>query len=77
MLLLPAGVRGLTFDQYLKQYRKSYEGDEYEARRALFESRRQEVAALNARPGALWRAGLNPLSDLYEHELRQRACVTA
>lgn len=69
--VLPLALGSLSFDHYLRRYQKSYSVAEYEERKALFELRSEEVVALNARPGALWTAGLNALSDLQESELQQ------
>lgn len=61
-----------AFDEYLRQFGKSVSGAEYESRRALFEERLARAEELNARPGALWQAGVNGLWDLPQGELRQR-----
>lgn len=64
-------VAELGFDAYCEAFGKSYSGEEYSRRRALFEQRAETLAALSARPGATWTAGLNPMTDLSPEELRR------
>mmetsp|Transcript_62489 Transcript_62489/g.183186 ORF Transcript_62489/g.183186 Transcript_62489/m.183186 type:complete len:399 (-) Transcript_62489:26-1222(-) len=71
LLALPAAASHVTFDEYLRQYGKSYGGEEYDRRRALFEERVSEIAALNGRPGSTWKAAVNQFADLTPDELRR------
>jgi len=72
LLVVPAAAAQVTFDEYLRQFGKSYSGEEYGQRKALFEARVAHHAALNSRPGALWTAGLNELTDHFPSELQQK-----
>jgi cathepsin L len=59
------------FDTYAALHGRSYEHGsvEYHERRALFERRRAEVDAQNARPERLWTATLNTFADRTDGEL--------
>lgn len=72
LLVVPAVVADVTFDEYLRQFGKSYGGKEYDRRRALFEERVAQHASLNSRPGKLWTAGLNELTDQFPDEIRRQ-----
>jgi len=72
VLAAPAAAAQVTFDEYLLHFGKSYGGEEYGRRKALFEQRVARHSALNSRPGALWTAGLNELTDHSPSELRQK-----
>jgi len=62
-----------TFYSFIQKYGRTYKigTEEYESRRALFDKRSAEVEAHNAKPGRIWTAGVNSLSDWTEGELQQ------
>eukprot|EP00928_Gymnodinium_smaydae_P034458 TRINITY_DN24409_c1_g1_i1.p1 TRINITY_DN24409_c1_g1~~TRINITY_DN24409_c1_g1_i1.p1 ORF type:complete len:411 (-),score=61.41 TRINITY_DN24409_c1_g1_i1:593-1753(-) len=70
-LMLHAALGKITFEQYYRRLSRSYEGDEYAWRKALFHQRRAEHEALNQRPGRLWTAGVSPETDRTELEFRR------
>lgn len=49
----------------MQTYQRSYTANssEYDRRRALFETTREEVDRQNSKPGALWRARINQFAD--------------
>jgi len=71
-ILIPLAVCEVSFDEHLQRFGKSYTGEEYEQRKAIFQQTAAKVEALNAQPGRLWTAGLNQLSDLLPEELAQQ-----
>lgn len=52
-----------TFAAFVELHGRTYGAEEYENRRALYESRVAEVHRQNNDPGRLWSAGINHLSD--------------
>jgi len=74
-LVLPIGTStgevAPAFASFIQQFGREYqEGlEEYEGRRSVYEHRAQEVDLHNARPGRLWTAGINHLSDRTDEEL--------
>jgi len=70
-LLALAAAAPLNFDEYCATFGKSYSGEEYAERRALYEERLAWHAELNARPGATWTAGPGPMTDLRREEMRR------
>jgi len=81
LLVTPAGAlhraehqrKRHSFNEFVAKHRLGYQegGDEYHARKALFESRVREVERHNAQPGVSWRAGINRLAAWTEAELSQ------
>jgi len=68
----PSGRRPApAFTSFIQQYNREYrEGsDEYEHRRSVYEKRVSEANSLNDRPGRLWTAGINHLTDWTDEEL--------
>lgn len=61
-----------SFEAFMVEHGRSYiKGTgEYEMRRALYHRRLDEVQEHNSRPGRLWTAGINYLSDWTEPELK-------
>mmetsp|Transcript_92720 Transcript_92720/g.261839 ORF Transcript_92720/g.261839 Transcript_92720/m.261839 type:complete len:396 (-) Transcript_92720:111-1298(-) len=66
-------IEAISFDEFVLAHGRQYrEGTpEYELRRNIFESRADEVRVQNGRPGRLWTAGLNHLSDWTRDEFDQ------
>jgi len=62
-----------AFHSFLGQHGRAYRRGslEYERRLAVFARRAAEVKSHNARPGRLWTAGINLLSDRTKEELAQ------
>jgi hypothetical protein len=52
-----------SFEVYLERFNKSYGPEELERRQAIYMEALKEIAELNARPGALWAAGVNRFTD--------------
>lgn len=66
-----ASLQEYTFDDYKRAFGKTYADEaEHAMRLSIFEETAQEVAAQNARPGALWVAGFNEFSDATGEEFR-------
>ncbi len=59
-----------TFDEYLAEYRKTYVGAAYDARRRIFEDALATIREHNENSGAAWKMGLSPHSDRTEEEWR-------
>lgn len=56
-------LNGYTFQHYVQDHAKVYEGAEYEIRRELFERRLRLVNAHNADSKHSWKMGINHMSD--------------
>jgi len=56
-------LQGYSFEQYVVDHGKAYEGQEFEIRKALFEKRMQEVQTHNSNPNLTWKQGINHMSD--------------
>jgi cathepsin L len=62
-----------AFEAYLERFNKSYDSDEMERRRVIYNETLKEIAELNSRPGTLWTAGVNKFTDATpEERARQR-----
>lgn len=62
-----------SFEVYLERFNKSYRSEEIERRRVFYNKTLEEIAELNSRPGTLWIAGVNKLTDATpEERVRQR-----
>jgi len=61
-----------SFEVYLERFNKSYGPEELEHRRAIYADALNEIAQLNARPGALWTAGVNRFTDATPQERARR-----
>jgi len=70
-LVAASNAAPLNFDDYCAAFGRSYAGEEYAERRALYEERLALHAKLNARPGATWTAGPGPMTDLRAEEMRR------
>lgn len=66
----PAEVE-MSFERYVVAYSKQYPKEEYEQRKSLFEKRLASIRDQNAKPNALWTAGVNTLTDASDSEIRQ------
>lgn len=63
-------LKGYTFEQYVKDFHRTYTGAELALRRTLFEGRLQDIMAHNTNPSFTWKQGVNHLSDRTEAELK-------
>jgi cathepsin L len=63
--------QAITFQEFLQQFDKAYEGAEWFTRKALFDQRVEEMQNHNSNPEALWSKGINEFSDMTEAELRR------
>jgi len=52
-----------SFDEYLKQFGKSYSAAEYADRKASYEKRLTEIVKHNSQLGVLWSQGVNKFTD--------------
>lgn len=61
------------FDHYISSFGRSYQkgSEEYKLRSALFDERASRIIELNARPGALWTASINHLTDYTDKEFNR------
>lgn len=57
------------FDSYLSDFSKSYDAEEYEMRRGLFESHLLDILVHNNLSGKSWKRGVNHLTDLRPEEI--------
>jgi cathepsin L len=62
----------VSFDEHLQRFGKSFTGEEYETRKALFEQAAADVELFNAMPGRTWTAGLTELSHMSPQEQAQQ-----
>lgn len=71
--LVVAAAASQDFDDYMLAFGRSYKHGsiEFEQRQELFHKRLDFIESLNSRPGRLWTAGLNELTDRTGEELSQ------
>jgi len=60
-----------SFDQYLKDFQKWYDGDEYKQRQELFQSRLAVILEHNADESHSYKRGVNHFTDMTEEERQQ------
>jgi cathepsin L len=58
-----------AFEAYTRGHGRTYGSEEYQARLALFQQRVAEIESHNSRPGRLWQASVNKLTDRTDEEL--------
>lgn len=62
---------GYTFDDYQREFSKTYETpQELEHRRAIFENRLASIKAHNSDPSKSWKQGVNHLTDRTDQEMK-------
>lgn len=66
---VPADLSGYTFSQYMKDFQKSYSGDELVRREAIFKQNLAGIIAHN-QAGTTWRAGVNQFTDLTTEDMK-------
>jgi len=59
-----------SFEQYVKEYNKAYEGREFTVHQTIFYGHVAEIKAHNANPNALYQKGINKFTDMTEQELK-------
>ena len=65
-------LAGYTHDQFAADFGRRYRSaEEKEARRAVFEAKLEEVKAHNAKPGQLYKKGVNQFSDWTADEFKR------
>jgi len=63
---------GYSFEQYVKDFKKSYSGpQEYIERKTLFTNRLENIREHNSNPNYSWKRGINHLSDLHDSEFKK------
>jgi len=62
--------QGYTFEQYTKEYKKTYplQSSEYNLRKEIFELRLKEIITHNENPSFTWKLGVNQFTDMTEAE---------
>jgi cathepsin L len=60
-----------TFEDYLKEFGKSYSPKELEFRRQIFEEKLQAIRLHNSDPTSTWKKGINKFSDRTNEEFRR------
>ena len=58
-----------SFEQYVLDFGKSYDAEEFDMRRAVFDEKLVSILAHNAKPEVTWRQGVNALTDMEEWEI--------
>jgi cathepsin L len=61
---------GYHFDQYIKDFTKHYEPQEYKMRREIFEKNLRDIYAHNRDSTKTWKEGVNHMTDWTEEEFR-------
>jgi len=61
-------LENYTFDDYVREYSKSYSPRELEMRREIFEERLRSIRLHNKDPSQTWKKGINHLSDTTPEE---------
>jgi len=59
------------FDDYVTEFKRTYEGKEYDLRRQIFEKKLKEIREHNQNSTYTWKRGVNHLTDRTESEFRQ------
>ncbi|CAK8995923.1 Probable cysteine protease RD21C [Durusdinium trenchii] len=69
----PADLPEEEFDNFIAKYHRNYtrHSPDYLERLSIFRTRFNEAQRLNALPGRGWRAGMTPLADYTDKELKQ------
>jgi cathepsin L len=64
-------LNGYTFEDYLTEYSKKYEGDEYSQRKEIFEANLKSILVHNANPSVTYKRGVNQFTDQTQEEVRK------
>jgi len=57
-----------TFDKYIQEFGKTYDGIEYAMRSAIFHNKLQEIIQHNSNPEYTWKKGVNKFTDRTDME---------
>jgi len=60
---------GYSFDDYLRDFHRSYVSSELDKRRGIVENALRRISVHNSLPGRLWTAGVNEFTDWAPEEL--------
>jgi cathepsin L len=70
LCLVAALAFSQTFEEYVKQYNKVYDHEEYAVHQRIYEHRVAEIDAHNARSGIMYTKGINKFTDMTRSELK-------
>jgi len=59
------------FEQYMSEFGKDYDDEEYHMRKEIFDNRLREINKHNADPTQTWKRGINHMSDYTEEEFKR------
>jgi len=60
----------MTFQEYVKEYNKVYDHEEYVYHEKIFNFRLREIKAHNANPAKMYEKGINKFTDMTQAELK-------
>lgn len=59
-----------TFEDYIIEFKRNYDIDEYHNRKQIFEENLRKINEINNSSELTWKAGVNEFSDKYENEVK-------